>query len=105
MDGASNAYVVGYTTSTNFPTLDPLQSTNHGGFDVFVTALNSTASALRYSTYLGGSSDDFGNGIAVDSAGNTYVSGTTASTDFPTANAMQPDNNGGHDAFVLKITP
>src|ERR1700756_1412064 len=59
---------------------------------------------LAYSTYLGGSTDEYALDIAVDSAGNAYVTGGTASTDFPTANPFQPDYNGGSsNAFVSKI--
>jgi beta-propeller repeat-containing protein len=59
--------------------------------------------ALAYSTYLGGSSIDLGNDIAVDSAGSAYVTGVTLSTNFPTANALQPSSGGGADAFAAKI--
>ncbi len=58
--------------------------------DAFVTKLNAAGSALVYSTHLGGSAWDVGTGIAVDSSGNAYVTGTTYSSDFPTANAFQP---------------
>jgi hypothetical protein len=105
VDGAGNAYVTGATTSTNFPTANPLQPTYGGGyFDAFVAKLSASGSALAYSTYLGGSSWDEGNGIAVDGSGNAYVTGTTASTNFPTANPLQPTKGGGADAFVAKIT-
>jgi photosystem II stability/assembly factor-like uncharacterized protein len=83
-DLSGNAYVTGVTTSTNFPTVNPIQATN-GGFDgdTFVAKLNSQGSALVYSTYLGGSSTDVGRGIAVDSTGNAYVTGFTSSQEFP----------------------
>jgi hypothetical protein len=107
VDDADNSYVVGVTTSTNFPTADtagPLSATNSGGNDVFVTAINADASAFLYSAYLGGSADDFGYGIAVDPAGNAYVVGQTSSTDFPVVGALQPGFAGGSaDAFVAKI--
>ena len=67
--------------------------------------LNAAGTALRFGTYLGGGGDDFGNGIAVDSSGKAYVVGRTASTNFPTANPLQPANAGANDAFVLLITP
>ena len=57
-----------------------------------------------YSTYLGGSGDDIGLAIAVDSNKNAYVTGVTGSTNFPTASATQPQNNGGNDAFVSEIS-
>ena len=61
---------------------------------------------LSYSTYLGGSDNDSGSGIAVDSAGNAYVTGFTSSRDFPTSNPLQPTHHGGlDDAFVAKIAP
>jgi hypothetical protein len=60
---------------------------------------------LVYSTYLGGSNDDNGNGIAVDSAGRVYITGNTNSTDFPTINAIQPSIGGNTDAFVTKLNP
>jgi len=106
VDGAGNAYVTGQTSSTNFPTANPLQANYGGNGDAFVTKINASGSALVYSTYLGGRSDDFGRGIAVDGSGNAYVTGNTTSTDFPTANplqAMQATNGGGPDAFVAKI--
>jgi CSLREA domain-containing protein len=84
VDSSGNAYITGLTTSSNFPTLNPIQPTN-GGFagDAFVTKLNSLGSGLVYSTYLGGSGIDSGRGIAVDSTGNAYVTGSTSSAEFP----------------------
>jgi len=104
VDSAGNAYVTGYTSSTDFPTMNPLQPTYGGGaYDAFVAKINAEGSALVYSTYLGGSNDDQGNRIAVDSAGNAYVTGTTSSTNFPTMNPFQAANGGGTDAFVAKL--
>jgi Bacterial Ig-like domain (group 3)/Abnormal spindle-like microcephaly-assoc'd, ASPM-SPD-2-Hydin/Beta-propeller repeat len=103
-DAAGNAYVTGYTDSTDFPTVHAFQPAYGGGVsDAFVAKINASGSAFIYSTYLGGSGDDEGAGIAADSAGNAYVTGGTSSTDFPTANALQPTNHGGYDAFVTKI--
>ncbi len=105
VDSAGNAYVTGMTNSTNFPTVNALQSTYVAAEDTaFVAKLNPSGSALVYSTYLGGNSFDSGNGIAVDSAGNAYVTGETASTNFPTVNAFQPSNSG-EDAFVAELNP
>jgi hypothetical protein len=103
VDSAGNAYVTGYTGSTNFPTASAIQGTYGGAFDAFVTKINAAGSALVYSTYLGGSGEDVGFGIAVDSAGNAYVTGYTTSTNFPTASAIQGTNGGGADGFVTKI--
>jgi hypothetical protein len=104
VDSAGNAYVCGFTDSTDFPTANALQPTLNGGFDAFVTKINTNGSALVYSTYLGGSNNNnYGNGIAVDSAGNAYVAGLTGSAEFPTKNAIQPVYGGNGDAFVTKI--
>jgi hypothetical protein len=106
LDSAGNAYVTGYTYSTDFPTKNPLQEANTGSPTVFVAKLNPTGSALVYSTYLGGSGGEAGNGIVVDSAGNVYVVGYTYSTDFPTTpGAFQTIFGGPNDAFVTKINP
>ena len=105
VDAAGNAYVTGYTQSTNFPTASPIQPA-HGGspFDAFVTKLNTAGSALVYSTYLGGSGEDIGESIAVDTSSNAYVTGYTFSTNFPTAGPLQPAFGGGiSDAFVTKL--
>jgi hypothetical protein len=87
-DSSGNAYITGSTSSSNFPTMNPIQATIGSpqfGFqqDVFVTKLNSQGSALVYSTYLGGSGNDSPRGIALDSANNAYVTGTSDSVDFP----------------------
>jgi len=105
VDAAGNAHVTGYTGSTNFPTTPgAFQGTNAGSNDAFVTTLNPAGSAPLVSTYLGGSSDDFGFGIAVDAAGNAYVTGQTNSSIFPTTpGAFQTANAGSYDAFVTKI--
>jgi hypothetical protein len=105
VDGSGNAYVTGWTGSTNFPTANPLQASGRGAQDAFVAKLSSTGSSLVYSTYLGGNNDDFGRAIAVDGSGAAYVAGSTQSTNFPTANAYQGANRGSVDAFVSKINP
>jgi len=107
VDASSDAYVTGYTSSLNFPTMNALQPTYGGGeYDAFVTEFNPTGSALVYSTYLGGGEADFGYGVAVDSGGSAYITGNTDSTDFPTMNALQPTYGGGeNDAFVTEFNP
>ena len=109
VDNNGNAYVVGRTSSTNFPTVNPYQSAPGGLNDVFVARLNAGGTALDYSTYLGGLFADEGHGIAVDNAGNAYISGMTASTDlpvFPATNGVQTAFGGGSgDAFVAKLFP
>jgi hypothetical protein len=105
VDSSGNAYITGYTASTDFPTISPLQPIYGGASDAFVAKLNSAGSALVYSTFLGGSGYDEGIGIAVDSSGNAYVTGATGSTDFPTMNPLQPIYGGDGDAFVAKLNP
>ncbi len=103
VDAGGNAYVTGFTASTNFPTVNPYQ-TNQASFDVFVTKLAPGGDSLVYSTYLGGSSNDRGFGLAVDAGGNAYVTGHTHSTDFPTVNPYQTDQPNA-DVFVTKLAP
>lgn len=103
LDGAGNAYVTGNTDSANFPTMVAAQNALGGGSDAFVTKLNATGSALVYSTFLGGSEIDFGFAIAVDAAGSAYVTGQTDSANFPTAQPLQGEYQGGTDGFVSKL--
>ena len=102
VDAAGAAYVTGTTTSSDFPTLNPYQ-TYQGAYDVIVAKLNSAGSGLVYSTYLGGSDWDLGNGIAVDAAGAAYVGGISFSDNFPTFDQYQTDQ-AGEDAFVTKLS-
>ncbi len=104
VDSAGNAHVTGATSSTNFPLASPLQAAYGGGAsDSFVATLNASGSALTFSTYLGGSGDDVGWGIAVDAAGGVYLAGQTTSPNFPTVNPLLPSLRGGTDAFVAKL--
>ena len=105
VDPSGNVYVAGSTPSSNFPTTPGAFQTTFGGgvWDAFVTELNPDGSALVYSTYLGGSSDDYGYGVAVDVTGNAYVAGYT-SFGFPTTpGAFQTTLAGRTDAFVAKL--
>ena len=105
VDNAGNAYVTGTTTSTDFPTVNPIQASPGGGFHAYVAKLNAAGSGLIYSTYLSNNGSDFGHGIYVDGGGNAFVTGTTAAN-FPiTSNAYQSVFGGGGDAFVAKIIP
>lgn len=104
VDAGGNAYVTGQTGAADFPTRNPFQTLS-GFVDAFVTKLDPSGQ-LVYSTYLGGRSSDFGNSVAVDSSGSAYVSGATASTDFPvTAGSYQTSNHGSYDVFVAKLNP
>ncbi|MEO6121177.1 MAG: SBBP repeat-containing protein, partial [Acidimicrobiales bacterium] len=109
VDGACNAYVTGSTASDDFPTAGALQAARGAttATDVFVAKINPAGTGLVWSTFLGGGAADAAAGIALDGAGNLYIAGSTASPDFPTANAFQPANGAGttSDAFVAKLNP
>ena len=107
VDSSGNAYVAGLTQSPDFPITNAAQPSNGGNTDVFVSKINAAGTALIYSTYLGGSAIDAASGIARDAAGNVYVTGYTASANFPvTPNALQSSLNGSaRDAFVAKLGP
>jgi len=107
LDSAFNAYITGFTSATDFPTQSPIQASNAGVYDAFVTKFNATGSALVFSTYLGGSVSDYAVSLAVDQFATMYVTGNTSSTDFPTtAGAFQTVCPGGctyNHGFVSKI--
>jgi uncharacterized protein (TIGR03437 family) len=130
LDQSGNVYLTGSTTSADFPLRNPFQSTAGGGVcqsvsgqvstacpDAFVTKLSGDLSSLLYSTRLGGDGADSGSGIAVDSQGFILVAGTTQSSNFPTANALQPHLAAGtcstfngasvpcSDGFVARLAP
>ncbi len=102
LDSGGGAYVTGSTDSTDFPVANAFSTSAHGGLDAFVARISPTGRSLIFSTYLGGASDDVGYGIALDSARNVYVTGQTASPDFPLKNAYDI-TLGGRDAFVAKL--
>jgi photosystem II stability/assembly factor-like uncharacterized protein len=96
VDLTGNAYLVGFTVSTDFPTTPgAFQRARGGDYDVFVMKLNDSGSALIYLTLFGGSSLDFPNAIAVDSFGQAYVTGKTLSADLPLMRPVQPRKFGG----------
>jgi len=105
IDSLGDAYVTGITHSTNFPTVNAIQPAFGGSGDAFITKMNSSGIGLVYSTYLGSNGQDAGISIAVDTAGNAYVTGATASANFPTTSgAFQTMFGGGtFDAFVAKV--
>jgi hypothetical protein len=120
VDASGQVYVTGQTDSALFPTENAFDPTIGGGTcgfgfpcrDAFVTKLSAGGNEVIYSTYLGGNSDDMGRGIAVDGNGNAYVTGNTASPNFPVKNAIQPTYHGGTcgetgctgDAFLTKLS-
>src|SRR4030095_14223061 len=97
VDASGSAYVTGSTSSSNFPTLNPIQGAPSFGDtngDVFVTKFNAAGTGLVYSTYLRGGFTDIGRGIAIDSTGNAYLTGLTGSSEFPiTAGAIRTKSN------------
>jgi len=119
VDAARNAYLTGHTSSPDFPTTPGAFQRTYGGSDsrpvfegdAFVTKLNPTGSALVYSSYLGGSSEDQGLDIAVDSAGNAWVTGSTFSTNFPTTadafrtSASRTTSPGSWDSYMTLLSP
>jgi hypothetical protein len=110
LDGNGDAFIGGYTDSPNFPvTAGAFQSALKGTFNGFVTEMNSSGTALKYSTYVGGSDDQSGEGVyglAVDGFGSAYASGTTTSSDFPvTPGAFQTTFSNGVAAFAAKLNP
>lgn len=106
VDALGTSWVTGFTTSRDLATAGPLQGApGSDNGDAFVAKFDASGTLL-YSTYLGGNDSDQGNGIAVDSSGNAYVVGNTASTNFPvTANAFQKARAGNVNAFVAKLNP
>ena len=109
LDSKGNAYITGATYSADFPTTNPVQTVNGGDADAFVMEINANGAALAFSTYLGGSSPDWGSSIAVTPLGDTvYVAGSTKSGDFPTASPLQATCASCPtyaDAFVAAINP
>lgn len=103
LDGLAQVFLTGSTTSANFPRLRAFQNSLGGATDAFVSKLGLSGSALIYSTYLGGTSDDAGRGIGVDLVGDAYVAGYTESLNFPTTAAFQSAFGAVRDGFVSKI--
>jgi hypothetical protein len=101
-----SALVTGYTDSDDFPTAGAFQGSHGGGYyDAYITMLSPGGDSVAFSSYVGGSDDDEGTGIALDAAGNAYLTGTTASSDFPVLNALQSLHGGGlYDAFLMKVS-
>jgi hypothetical protein len=110
VDKTGDAFVAGYTTSTDLPA-NAMQSKAGGSSDAFVVEFNPSGSTVVFSSYLGGTDADYAKGITLDGAGNIYVTGTTSSTNFPTVRPLQAINAGagndpraiGGDAFITKI--
>jgi len=111
IDAADNIYLTGLTISTDFPTMNAAQDTKGGDYDAFFVAFNSDIE-ITYSTYLGGSDREWGEGIALDGSGNIYIGGRTSSNDFPVVGGFQTEFQGGSpgsgfpsDNFIAKFNP
>jgi hypothetical protein len=107
IDSSGNAYITGHTDSSAYPTKNAYQSNKAGSDDAFVTKLNPAAlinaDTLVYSTYIGGSADDEGNGITMDAANNAYITGFTDSVAWPTVTPWQATKIGAKDAFLAQV--
>lgn len=111
LDASGNSYVAGWTQSSAFPATNGSSLNDVPGTCSFGTCPDAFAAKLApdgsiiWATYLGSSASDFGYAVAVDTAGNSYVAGTTFANDFPTPNAFQPFGGGASDAFLTKLSP
>ena len=103
VDSGGYLYATGWTEALDFPIAGAVQSANQGGVDAFVVKFNPSGTALVYATYIGGRGDDRGAAIAVDSSGQAYVTGSTASTNFPLASPIRATLGGTKMAFALKL--
>jgi hypothetical protein len=104
LDGSGAIYIAGSTRSSDFPVKNAVQSANGGGYDAFIAKLSPKGDSLEYSTYLGGSNEDYILGVAVDASGAAYVTGYTYGY-FPVKNAFQKTRKGKDDAFISKLAP
>lgn len=102
---SGDIYVGGFTTSTDFPTKNPYQATNHGDYDIFISRFNSDGSKLLYSSYLGGSREDWHGVLALDNDGYISLAGSTHSSDFPTKSPLIGEYQGNRDGFFSILTP
>lgn len=107
IDTATNVFITGTTKAHNYDITTGAYQTNNGGnYDAFVTKLNTTGSALIYSTYIGGSLDEKGTSICIDNSGNAYITGETSSTNFDiTVGSFKTTHSGGKDVFITKLNP
>ena len=106
VNSIGNAFITGYTNSPSFPVTDGAYDvTYNGGYDAFLCKIATTGQSLVYSTFLGGSDDDFSGGLGLNAAGEAFVSGTTGSNDFPVTNGGYDGTyNGGRDRFIVRMS-
>ncbi|MBI2891383.1 MAG: SBBP repeat-containing protein [Nitrospirae bacterium] len=105
LDTQASVYVTGHTPSTDFPLVNPFQPQLGGATDAFLTKFHPSGQTLEYSTFLGGSREDFARGVAMDGLGRAHLTGFTVSSDFPLQNPFQATNAGSNDAFVTSFDP
>jgi uncharacterized protein (TIGR03437 family) len=101
VDSSGNAIVCGSTASTQFPLVNAFKSSSAGAWKVFVSKFAADGQSLVFSTYFGGSRNDYLNGVAVDASGNAFITGQTLSPDFPVLNALQPKAGFGNTAGLV----
>jgi Leucine-rich repeat (LRR) protein len=104
VDSSGAVYVAGSTESSDFPIANAYQATKRSYCDAFVSKLSPDGTSLVFSTFLGGSSFDVVNALALDSSGNLYAAGQTFSSDFPTVNAYQASPGGDNDGFIARFS-
>ena len=106
IDAEGNAYITGGTNSPNFPVKNAYRNAIAGGYDAWMAKLDPNGDQLVFSTYFGGEHDDFGYDIDIDTNNNVFVTGQTASWNFPVVNRYQLSPYGGlPDAFITKFSP
>ncbi len=103
IDNWNNFFISGFTDGNNFPVLNEIQSSNAGGYDVFITKFDSSGS-VKWATYYGGNTSDYGYNICTRKSGCVYVSGNTSSTNFPVKESYQSLLGGASDAFIIKLS-
>ncbi|MFX0092330.1 MAG: SBBP repeat-containing protein [Candidatus Hodarchaeota archaeon] len=104
VDTTGNIVVTGYTDSTDLPTMNAYQENNNGSWDAFIFKLSADGQSLLFTTYFGGSDNDWGHGLGIDHADSIVIAGMTTSSDFPTLNDIQGDRRGSVDAFVARFS-
>ncbi|OGL47626.1 MAG: hypothetical protein A2161_11625 [Candidatus Schekmanbacteria bacterium RBG_13_48_7] len=103
-DSLGNLFITGFTDSSDFPVIDAYQATYGGGTDAFIVKVSAGTFGLLYSTFLGGSGEEKGYGVAVDGTGDVYITGKTASSNFPVHSAFQATFGNVEDGFLTKLT-
>jgi len=107
VDSDGNAFIIGYTSSSDYPVTAGTSDETHngGGYDAFISKINSTGTSLVYSTFIGGTGSDSALDFKIDDNGNAYLTGYVASSDFPVTSGAYDEtfNEGGQDSYLLKL--